>query len=515
MKVEPSLAALPRHPRPVRAHRLLRHRPEGPHPRRERHRPPGLQPHHDAARQLGEDAEERAQDELAGPGGSTPVTVPPRRTYDLWGGYAPRQLDSSREAAAPRGSALLRRKRWALVAGLGRRKRLDSARSRWGRTLRPRRCAVRPGDRLRGRRHLLSQRRRRTHLGVDQHARGTHRLLASVDSADPLRLYSLHHEGVQRSFDGGTTWELVETPFPPFFTLGAIAVDPHDPTFLLVAAPGGSTAAATAVTPGRLALHADHAYHSVAIDPAVAGRGFALSQFGGVQVSDDYGETWQDVNDGLPTDHYGSPQLAFDPGDPRQIFLLQYGSLYRSRDGGLSWSFVLSTDEPLCRRADRHLGIGAVRPAGRRTCGPVAAPCPASLPRCRRELARAPGSLPPPSPDLLLRPRGHGRRALGDEPLRLRAQRRSRRNVAGVEHRLARRKRRQFQPRQAESRATFRRRALERISPSRVRALARPRCDLATPPGLHYRARARLPWPTSWWTRTTPATISGCPSVPT
>ena len=168
----------------------------------------------------------------------------------------------------------------------------------------------------------------------------------SVDAADPLRLYALHPQGLLRSFDGGATWTASTTPFPPFYSPYRIAVDRHDANFLLVAAPGGIYRSRDRGDSWQLALHADHEYQSVAIDPAVAGRGFALSQFGGVQLSDDYGETWRDVNIGLPTDHLGLPQLAFDPGDARQIFLLQYGSLYRSRDRGLTWSFVRSADNP-------------------------------------------------------------------------------------------------------------------------------------------------------------------------
>ena len=69
---------------------------------------------------------------------------------------------------------------------------------------------------------------------------------------------------------------------------------------------------------------------------------------GGVYRSDDAGESWDDVADGLPSD-FGFP-LAIDPADPESAFLIPLTAdtdrvtpdgrvrVYETRDGGSSWA---------------------------------------------------------------------------------------------------------------------------------------------------------------------------------
>jgi photosystem II stability/assembly factor-like uncharacterized protein len=69
---------------------------------------------------------------------------------------------------------------------------------------------------------------------------------------------------------------------------------------------------------------------------------------GGVYRSDDAGETWTDIGDGLPSD-FGFP-LTLDPADPDSAFVIPLSSdedrvtpggavrVYETRDAGASWT---------------------------------------------------------------------------------------------------------------------------------------------------------------------------------
>ncbi len=163
----------------------------------------------------------------------------------------------------------------------------------------------------------------------------------SVDVADPRRLYVLHPDRVLRSRDGGTTWETTQTDLPEGSASYPIAVGEQDPSFLIFA-------------------HSDRVYRSrdrgdswqevwrlpgswivsTAIHPTLPGRAFAVGLYEGVFVSDDYGESWLPSNAGIPAG-VTFETVHFDPNDPALIFLMTREGLYRSRNGGGSWSRVL------------------------------------------------------------------------------------------------------------------------------------------------------------------------------
>lgn len=165
--------------------------------------------------------------------------------------------------------------------------------------------------------------------------------LMAVDSADPQRLYDLRFpEGLFRSFDGGMTWE-PNPAAPSIYPFRPVAVDVHDPSFLMIA--GGATyRSRDRGATWEQVWHVGGApvvnVGSVYIDPGVAGRVFALGQTWEerVFVSTDYGDSWVATNAGLSP--YASPaKLAFDPTDSARIYLLTESQIYRSRDGGAHW----------------------------------------------------------------------------------------------------------------------------------------------------------------------------------
>lgn len=89
--------------------------------------------------------------------------------------------------------------------------------------------------------------------------------------------------------------------------------------------------------------------HTVLVDPALPGRLTVASSTGGVYRSDDGGRSWQARNRGvraefLPDKHpeFGQcvHKIAHQPGRPGRLFLQNHWGLYRSDDGGDSWKDV-------------------------------------------------------------------------------------------------------------------------------------------------------------------------------
>jgi photosystem II stability/assembly factor-like uncharacterized protein len=69
-------------------------------------------------------------------------------------------------------------------------------------------------------------------------------------------------------------------------------------------------------------------------DPILAATSRGLLQ------SVDGGANWKLVTDGLPSATVSS--VRFHPARSREAFLIQYGKVYRSEDGGTSWQFFPS-----------------------------------------------------------------------------------------------------------------------------------------------------------------------------
>jgi photosystem II stability/assembly factor-like uncharacterized protein len=125
--------------------------------------------------------------------------------------------------------------------------------------------------------------------------------------------------GVWRSDNAGRTWEPIFDG-QPIASIGAIAAAPSDPRVLYV----GS---------GEADMRSDISYGN------------------GMYKSTDEGKTWRRI--GLP-DSRQIGRILVDPKDPNVVFVAALGHAYgsngergvfRSRDGGASWSRVLFRDE--------------------------------------------------------------------------------------------------------------------------------------------------------------------------
>jgi photosystem II stability/assembly factor-like uncharacterized protein len=178
--------------------------------------------------------------------------------------------------------------------------------------------------------------------------------LLSVDVADPLRLYALLSDQVLRSLDGGTSWQTTLEGLPADWADFPIAVGEQDPNLLMFAAYDriyrSRDRGSSWQQVWNIELPPARTLSSTAIHPTVAGRVFAITTYDGVFVSDDYGDNWTPANGGLP-DLLTCETIKFDPNDPSLLFLMTRNGLFRSRNGGETWSLILPASSNLAAGA--------------------------------------------------------------------------------------------------------------------------------------------------------------------
>jgi photosystem II stability/assembly factor-like uncharacterized protein len=89
--------------------------------------------------------------------------------------------------------------------------------------------------------------------------------------------------------------------------------------------------------------------HTVILDPRHKGRIFCAISAAGAFRSDDHGETWRPINQGLHSDYIPDPtaevghcvhRLAMHPSRPDTLFMQKHWDIMRSDDGGDSWREV-------------------------------------------------------------------------------------------------------------------------------------------------------------------------------
>ena len=157
-----------------------------------------------------------------------------------------------------------------------------------------------------------------------------------VVQLDKLVLFAGTQSGLFRSSDGGSSWDRLTASGIAGVPVQAIYAPPRGASRLAVRTAGGvfvSEDAGRNWRPAPLPAN-DYYIYDIALpadrdDPILAATSRGLLQ------SIDGGGHWQLVTDGVPAATVNS--VRFHPVRSREAFLIQYGKVYRSFNGGTSW----------------------------------------------------------------------------------------------------------------------------------------------------------------------------------
>ncbi len=191
---------------------------------------------------------------------------------------------------------------------------------------------------------------------------------------------------LQRSRDGGATWQEVPAPkYPAGATVPPDFTTPAATSYIWLIEPGGADEPQrlyVGTEPGGLFVSDDGGdsfqlmeslwHHptnkhwfgagrdhpgccSIVVDPRDSRHLIAGISVGGVYVSHDAGETWQARNRGLYADYLPDPHHDFghdphiilaSPSNPDVLWQQNHCGIYRSENGGLQWQDISEQDGP-------------------------------------------------------------------------------------------------------------------------------------------------------------------------
>ncbi len=172
---------------------------------------------------------------------------------------------------------------------------------------------------------------------------GTDFSQVAVAPSDPQVIYVANPQ-ILRSGDGGDTWTRVSKGAGSVRT---ITVDPADANTVYVGNNHGGGVHVT--TDGGLTWHRRHrglpngSYDivtAVAVDPSAPGTLYAGTTSHGIFKTTNYGMSWKPLAE--PGGLVQVFSIAVDPADPQVILAGMADTLYRTADGGKTWTAVLS-----------------------------------------------------------------------------------------------------------------------------------------------------------------------------
>jgi photosystem II stability/assembly factor-like uncharacterized protein len=234
---------------------------------------------------------------------------------------------------------------------------------------------------------LTSDERRKTWAVAGPHFGGWEIYHLKGSPADPDRLYASQSTGwfgqlIQRSRDGGKTWEPVGnkfvydgvpgthqwydgTPHPwEFKRVWHLEPSPTNPDAIYAGVEDAALFQSTDAgqswqeirglreheTGPRWAPGAGGmCLHTLLVDPGNTRRMFAAISAAGAFRTDDGGTTWRPINQGLRSEQIPDPtaevghcvhRIAMHPSRPRVLFMQKHWDVMRSDDGGDSWHEV-------------------------------------------------------------------------------------------------------------------------------------------------------------------------------
>lgn len=162
-----------------------------------------------------------------------------------------------------------------------------------------------------------------------------HALRAVGSEKDKLVLFAGTDVGLFRSSNSGTTWEQVKAAGLTDVSVLAIYAPPNSDSRLAARTNSGLFISEDSGRTWQAALLPDGYYlYDVAL---AAERDIAIlaATSRGILQSTDEGIHWKLVTEGVPAATVDS--VRFNPSEGREAFLVQYGNIYRTVDGGDSW----------------------------------------------------------------------------------------------------------------------------------------------------------------------------------
>jgi photosystem II stability/assembly factor-like uncharacterized protein len=135
-----------------------------------------------------------------------------------------------------------------------------------------------------------------------------------------------------KSTDGGGSWHEIFS-LPLFQLPSSVAMDPQDSARLFVSTAGPLFRTQNGGESWRL-MNNSAFYAPLVVDPKTNGTLYGLAQ--GVAKSTDDGQTWVDINNGLP-DKLNPYIIAALPTTPTTLYIASELGVFKSVDAGASW----------------------------------------------------------------------------------------------------------------------------------------------------------------------------------
>lgn len=157
-----------------------------------------------------------------------------------------------------------------------------------------------------------------------------------IDRSPQRAVYISTYDQFLRSFDYGTTWQVVQAPIIP----GSLAIANDNADLLYV---GSRDGVYKSTNKGQTwdSLSFSNFGENIAlfVDPKNSQTVYARVYGHGLYKSTDGGKLWFEKNNGLPSKNYIAPSLI-NPQNPTEIFVATDSGLYQTTNSGDEWHLM-------------------------------------------------------------------------------------------------------------------------------------------------------------------------------
>ncbi|GAC1424972.1 MAG: exo-alpha-sialidase [Acidobacteriaceae bacterium] len=176
--------------------------------------------------------------------------------------------------------------------------------------------------------------------------RGRAVLALAVAPSDAKTMVAGSMDGVFRSTDSGTHWELISPKgSTELHEVESVAVDPKDPKIIYAGTwhlPWKTTDGGANWQTFKKGIAEDSDVFSIIVDPKQP-NSIYLSACSGIYMSNDGAESFSRAQ-GIPHSAIRTRVLMQDPNHPNTVFGGTTGGLYRTEDGGHQWTQTTGSD---------------------------------------------------------------------------------------------------------------------------------------------------------------------------